>query len=231
MTASPPSSSDAAPSSAFDAYDERIRRWIWQRRWTALRDIQERAATPVLAGDRDVIIASATASGKTEAAMFPALSRILTRHRPGLRLLSVSPLKALINDQYRRLEELCEPLEVSVHRWHGDVAANRKRRVLDGDGGLLLITPESLEAMFVINGPKIARLFAGLDYVVIDELHAFIGTERGRQLQSLLHRVELAVRRRIPRLALSATLGDMGMAAEFLRPGGGTDVEIVTSEA
>lgn len=230
-TTLPPSTSDPAPSSAFDAYDERLRRWIWQRGWTGLRDIQERAAAPVLAGDRDVIIASATASGKTEAALLPALTRIAADPQPGLRLLIVSPLKALINDQHDRLEQLCEPLDIGAHRWHGDVPAGRKRKVLDGAGGLLLITPESLEALFIRNGPKAPRLLANLAYVLVDELHAFIGTERGRQLQSLLHRTELAVRRRIPRIALSATLGDMGMAADYLRPGRGGNVDIIESNA
>lgn len=226
-----PSSSDPPPSSAFDSYDERLRRWIWQRGWPSLRDIQERAATPILAGDRDVIIASATASGKTEAALFPALTRIAADPQPGLRLLIISPLKALINDQHDRLEQLAEPLDLPVHRWHGDVPSRRKKKVLDGAGGLLLITPESLEALFIRNGPKVPRLLANLAYVLVDELHAFIGTERGKQLQTLLHRTELAVRRHIPRLALSATLGDMGMAAEYLRPGRGDDVDIIESSA
>jgi ATP-dependent helicase Lhr and Lhr-like helicase len=231
MTALRPSSSEQTSSAAFDAYDERLRRWIWRRQWGSLRDIQEQACAPILAAEDDVIIASATASGKTEAALLPALTRIAADPQPGLRLLAISPLKALINDQYARLEEMCEPLELPVHRWHGDVAGNRKKKVLDGAGGLLLITPESLEALFIRNGPKVARLFANLDYVLIDELHAFIGVERGKQLQSLLHRTELAIRRRVPRLALSATLGDMKMAAAFLRPGEHDRATIIESRA
>ena len=227
---SPPSGSDETASSAFDLYDERIRRWIWRQGWAALRDVQEQAAAPVLAGDRDVVIASATASGKTEAAMFPALTRILAQPAPRLRLLAVSPLKALINDQYRRLEDICEPLELGVHRWHGDVASSRKKAVLERGDGVLLITPESLEALFIIHGPRMAEMLRDVAYVLVDELHAFIGTERGKQLQSLLHRVELAVRRRVPRLALSATLGDMNLAAEFLRPGAGARVTRIVSD-
>jgi ATP-dependent Lhr-like helicase len=143
--------------------------------------------------------------------------------------LYVSPLKALINDQYGRLDALCEHLDLPVHRWHGDVAGSRKAKVLRDPDGLLLITPESLEALFVIHGPKIANLFAGLRYVVIDEMHSFLGTERGAQLQSLLHRVDLAVRRRVPRIGLSATLGDMPAAADFLRPGRGEQVSVIVS--
>ena len=148
----------------------------------------------------------------------------------GVKVLYVSPLKALINDQYRRLDALCEHLDLPVHRWHGDVAGSRKARFLTNPDGLLLITPESLEALMVIHGPRIGRLFGGLRYVVIDELHSFIGMERGAQLQSLLHRTELAIRRHVPRIGLSATLGDMAAAAAFLRPAGGEVTVIVAAD-
>ena len=131
----------------------------------------------------------------------------------------MAPLKALINDQYDRLSGLCERLDIPVHRWHGDVPASKKSAVLKQPGGILLITPESLEALFVVRGPAVGTLLAGLQYVVVDELHAFLGTERGAQLRSLMHRVELAIRRRVPRVGLSATLGDMSLAADALRPG------------
>jgi ATP-dependent Lhr-like helicase len=214
-------SSAPQPSAAFDRLTEPVQRWIWRQGWTALRDIQWRAVEPILAG-RDAVLASATASGKTEAAFLPLLSRPVDRD--GLRVLYVSPLKALINDQARRLESLCEAVELPVTPWHGDVAAGRKQRLRDAPRGVLLITPESLEAMFVLRGSAAAAFFGGLDYVVVDEVHSFIGGERGRQLQSLLHRVELAVGRRVPRAGLSATIGDLGVAAEFLRPGGAVEV-------
>ncbi|MEP7025959.1 MAG: helicase-related protein, partial [Actinomycetota bacterium] len=141
----------------------------------------------------------------------------------------VSPLKALINDQYGRLDALCEHLNLPVHRWHGDVPGSRKAKVLADPDGVLLITPESLEALLAIHGPKISAIFGGLRYVVIDELHSFLGAERGAQLQSLLHRAELVIRRHVPRVGLSATLGDMTEAASFLRPGHGGQVTIVES--
>ena len=182
-----------------------------------LRDIQERAIEPILEGGRDVIVAAATAGGKTEAAFLPICSRLAQSPGSGIRALYVSPLKALINDQFDRLERLCERLEIPVHRWHGDVGSSQKRQLLLDPSGILLITPESLEALFVLSGTAISKFFAGLEFVVVDELHSFIGTERGQQLRSLLSRLERVVRRRIPRIALSATLGDMELAAEFLR--------------
>ncbi|HVX31410.1 MAG TPA: DEAD/DEAH box helicase [Nitrolancea sp.] len=230
MTNSRASASDVNPtsSSAFESYDPRIQRWIWGQGWQALRDIQERAAEPILRGDTDVIIASATASGKTEAAYFPILTRVASRPA-GLKVLAISPLKALINDQFGRLTDLCEPLELPVYRWHGDVPAGHKKQLLDDPSGILLITPESLEALFITRGTSVNRLFADLDYVVVDELHAFIGTERGMQLQSLLHRVERAAGREVTRIALSATLGDMAMASDYLRLGRGAEVVIIES--
>lgn len=195
-----------------------------------LRDLQERAAGVILEGGRDVILSAATAGGKTEAAFLPIVSRLAADAHEGIGAVYISPLKALINDQFHRLSELCKGINIPVHRWHGDVPVSRKQDVLKGNGGILLITPESLEALFVRRGLEIPRLFAGLRYVVVDELHVFIGTERGKQLQSLMHRLDLAVRFSSPRIALSATLGDMAAAAEFLRPGGGQAVEVIESE-
>jgi ATP-dependent Lhr-like helicase len=243
MTNSPASGSEpvtagneepsGAPSTAFERLHPDVQRWIWQRGWRELRDAQEAAIPAVLAGDTDVIISAATASGKTEAAFLPICSNLALTPtvEPGICAIYVSPLKALINDQYGRLDELCELLDIPVHRWHGDVAGSSKHRVLNNPSGILLITPESLEALFVLRGTRLRGLFGTLRYVVIDELHSFIGTQRGAQLQSLLHRLELAIRRRVPRVGLSATLGNMTDAADYLRPGHGAQVHVITSTA
>jgi ATP-dependent Lhr-like helicase len=221
----------SSASGAFERLDERVQRWIWKQGWTELRDIQEMAIREILDGGSDVVIASATASGKTEAAFLPIGSALVAEEAagPGVRVLYISPLKALINDQHGRLEAYFEELNIPVHRWHGDVASSIKQRVMKGPAGVLLITPESLEALFVRQGSRVPGLFADLRFIVVDELHAFIGSERGRQLESLMHRVELAARQRIPRIALSATLGDMDLACDFLRAGGGGDVRQVIS--
>lgn len=232
MATSPPSGSEEArASTAFERLHPRVRRWVWEQHWRELRDAQEAAIPLVLDRHRDVLIAAATASGKTEAAFLPICSGLLDDPpEPGFAAVYVSPLKALINDQHGRLEQMCEALDIPVHRWHGDVAASRKRKALDHPAGLLLITPESLEALFVVHGPRTRTLFAATRHIVIDELHSFIGTPRGAQLRSLLHRLEYAARRRIPRVGLSATLGDMSDAAEFLRPGGGAQIAQVISQ-
>ena len=251
MTTSSTSVSEPDESSAFALLHRRIQRWVYDQGWTTLHDAQERATVPILDGDSDVIIAAATAAGKTEAAFLPILSNVAggrrdSADRPGVRagheapvdtvragvqVLYISPLKALINDQHRRLEDLCRRVHVPVHRWHGDVSAAAKQKVVDEPSGVLLITPESLEATFVNRGPIVPRLLSGLRYLVIDELHCFLATQRGAQLRSLMRRIELAIRRRPPRIGLSATLGDIGGAAAFLRPDNPEQVVIVESES
>jgi ATP-dependent Lhr-like helicase len=233
LAAAPAAPLAVEPSRAYALYHPALQRWIYNRGWDRLRDAQERAAELIITGERDVIIASATASGKTEAALLPICSVLASQQDlgagAGVAVLYVSPLKALINDQYDRIVDLTDPLDLRVHRWHGDAPAGGKARVLRAPAGLLLITPESLEALFVRHADRVRRVFGGLRYVVIDELHSFLGTERGAQLQALLHRVELAARRRIPRVALSATLGNFADAADFLRPRHGAEVAVVAS--
>jgi ATP-dependent Lhr-like helicase len=233
MTPSPHSASSrpAEASQAFSLLAEPVRRWVYDQEWQDLRDAQEAAIPILLDGADDVIISAATAAGKTEAAFLPICSRLLSdpASGPGVQVLYIAPLKALINDQHGRLSGLCERLDIPVSRWHGDVPAARKSAVLKHPAGMLLITPESLEALFVLRGPEVGTLLAGLRYVVIDELHSFLGTERGAQLRSLLHRVELALRRQVVRVGLSATLGDMRLAAEVLRPGRPEQVRCIKS--
>lgn len=229
MTTSSPASS--SESQGFSQLDERIQRWIWREGWTTLRDAQERAIPALIEADRDVIIAAATAAGKTEAAFLPILTHLLRQEPATGSVLYLSPLKALINDQWGRLSGLCESLDIPVIGWHGDIAASRKQRFLKEPAGILLITPESLEALFVNRGSAMPGLTANLRYVVVDELHAFIGSERGKQMQSLLYRIEQSAGRRIPRVGLSATLGDMRLAAHFLRPSESERVQLIESKS
>jgi len=214
-----------------DRLAEPVRRWIHERGWRELRPIQEAAVEPLSAADRDVVLAASTAAGKTEAAFLPIVSALVRAPAASIQALYVSPLKALINDQHRRLDELCGACGVPVHRWHGDVRAKEKRSVLDEPRGVLQITPESLEALFCLRGGRIPELFRELRWIVIDEMHAFLVVERGKHLQSLMHRLELALERRVARVGLSATLGDLTLAADFVRPGAAGDVTVVEAPA
>jgi ATP-dependent Lhr-like helicase len=210
--------------------DERIQQFIWAEGWEELRDAQEMAIPHIISCTQDVIVAAATAAGKTEAAFLPALSFLMKSSSPGL-VVYISPLKALINDQFARLDRLCERLEIPVWPWHGDISATSKKRFLQKREGILLITPESLEALMCNRGTSVGAIFAHLRFFIVDELHAFIGSERGKQLQSLMHRVESVIHRSVPRIGLSATLGDMRLASGFLRPGMGDEVVLVESKS
>ncbi len=171
-----------------------MQRWLWEQGWTDLRDAQAAALLLILAGERDVVIAAATASGKTEAAFLPLLTRLHQAGGQGV-VLYIAPVKALINDQSGRIGQLCERMELPVTPWHGDSRDTLRRRFLAAPRGIALITPESLESLLFRRGADLATIFATLVAVVVDELHAFIGNERGRQLQSLLHRLEEALAR------------------------------------
>jgi ATP-dependent Lhr-like helicase len=218
--------------SSFNLLDSRIRKWIWNHGWTSLRAVQEQAIPLLLGADTDVIISATTSAGKTEAAFLPILSNIARSGNTKSLVLYVSPLKALINDQWRRLSSLAESLEIPVVGWHGDIPQSQKKKFKNHPGGVLLITPESLEGLLAYHGSELATLFAGLRYVVVDELHAFIGSDRGKQLQSILHRVDLARggSQQVSRVGLSATLGDVSLAAQFLRPNGFERVRIISAD-
>ena len=206
---------------AFDSLHEKVRRWIWQQGWEGLRDVQERSIPILLGGERDLVIMAATAGGKTEAAFLPIVSRLASEPPAageGFQAIYVSPMRALINDQFGRMESLCGELDVEVTKWHGDVSESVKAKARKNPAGVVLITPESLEALLVRRGKEVARLFRGLRYVVIDEMHVFLDDPRGKQLQSVLHRIDLASGTRPVRVGLSATLADEDAARAFLRP-------------
>src|SRR4051812_43019808 len=192
---------------AFDRLHSTLKKSLYRMRWTRLRQIQVEAIHEVFDGTGDLIISARTAAGKTEAAFLPILSRVLDDPALGVRAIYAGPLKALINDQFSRLEELCEKADVPVHKWHGDVSSAAKRRLVERPSGVLLITPESIESLFVNHPHQLTAFFANLGFIVIDELHSFIGTERGAHLRSLIRRLETKSRRAVRVAALSATLG------------------------
>lgn len=225
-----------SPSAAppFERLAAPLQRALWRMGWKGLRDSQLAALPLILDTQDDVIISAATAAGKTEAAFLPLLTRLWQGERSCGVVLYVAPVKALINDQTERLQAFCAAMEIPLYPWHGDVGQTSRKRFFAAPQGVVLITPESLEALLFKQGAQVRALFAQLQAVVVDELHAFIGNVRGRQLQSLLHRLEWQLGRRVQRIGLSATLGDMGLAADFLRPAhtnAGTAVHVLVSAA
>lgn len=214
----------------YDLLHPQIQRWIRQQGWANLRPVQERAIHAINSGSQDVLISAATAAGKTEAALLPLLSQVAGRTRPGIALLYVAPLKALINDQYRRLEDLSAALELPVVRWHGDAPQSAKTRTLRTPSGIVLITPESIEALLLRRPAAAEALFGDLDAIIIDELHAFLQGPRGLHLSSLLNRIEVLNDTRPRRVGLSATLGDISAAGEWLSATAGSQPHVVAVE-
>ncbi|OPB89690.1 DEAD/DEAH box helicase [Elizabethkingia miricola] len=199
---------------AFNLLSEPIRKYVRDKGWERLRPIQEAAIQRILSTENNYVLISRTASGKTEAAFLPILSRTDFREE-GVKVLYISPLIALINDQFRRVEELCEYLDISVTKWHGEASKSQKDKLLKNPNGIVLITPESLEAMFVNKPYNVKHLFASLEYVVIDEVHSFLGSDRGVQLQSILSRLQKINKTRFKTIALSATVSDSNQYLEL----------------
>jgi len=228
---SPPSGSDS--DKALAMLHPGLQRELHARGWSALRRVQIDAIEAWRGASSALLISAETAAGKTEAAFLPILSEIALLPRGSVHALYIGPLKALINDQFGRVEELCARLEVPVTRWHGDVSAGGKERLAGNPDGVLLITPESLESILINRREKGAAMFAQLRAIVIDELHAFLGQPRGMHLASLLARLDALAAspgRRARRVGLSATLGDLGAASEFLCPGAGDDVLVIKGD-
>lgn len=211
----------------FQLLSPAVQKKIWDMGWRRFTPIQE-AAVPVLLARRHAVLMAGTASGKTEAAFLPILSA-LEREGPvrEVKVLYLSPLRALINDQFERVERLTDTLDIPLVKWHSDVSRHKKMTWLENPSGILQITPESLEALLVNQTDKAARLLGGVEYVILDELHAFLEGDRGLQVRSLLARMKRYHRRPPVMVGLSATIGAPEVAQKFLHPDAPEEVEVV----
>lgn len=228
MTTSPPSGSS---SSSFEKLHPKVQRWIWEKGWRELRDVQDRAIPSIMDRTDDTLVIAGTAAGKTEAVFMPVLSLIAERESPGISVLYVSPLKSLINDQFGRLDELCETMGINVVRWHGDAPQGAKQALVRNPSGIAQITPESIEALLVRRPERARALFADIDFIVVDEVHAFLTSVRGLHLRSLLRRVCLISKKRPRIVGLSATVGDQMATAAWINPENPSGVDVITSTA
>lgn len=175
--------------------------------WRELRPLQESSITPIIDG-RHALLLAPTAGGKTEAAVFPALSRMLSENWTGLSIIYVCPLKALLNNLHLRLQQYCQWVGRTCALWHGDISQGTKAKVLKDPADILLTTPESLEVMLISSRVDKRVFFGNVRMVIIDELHAFAGDDRGWHLLSVLERVTRLAGREIQRIGLSATIGN-----------------------
>ncbi|MBN8431458.1 DEAD/DEAH box helicase [Microbulbifer salipaludis] len=183
--------------------------------WSGLRPLQEATIGPVLNGEHAILLAP-TAGGKTEAASFPIFSRMLSENWQGLSVLYICPIKALLNNLEQRLSHYGHLLGRTVALWHGDIRTSRKEKIISSPPDILLTTPESLEVMLVSSKVDHQQLFADVRSVIIDEVHAFAGDDRGWHLLAVLERICVLAGRELQRLGLSATVGNPELLCDWL---------------
>lgn len=196
-----------------------IQEFVYRHGWTELREVQIAASQVLFDSDAHLLLASGTASGKTEAAFLPVLTLLHQDPACSIGALYIGPTKALINDQFQRLKDLLDEADLPVWHWHGDVASSKKSRMLRTARGILQITPESLESMLINRTGELQRLFHDLRFVIIDEVHVFMSSDRGQQIICQLERLRRYQRREPRRIGLSATLSDYEQAERWLASG------------
>jgi ATP-dependent Lhr-like helicase len=184
--------------------------------WRSLRPVQELTIDAVLDGANAVVLAP-TAGGKTEASLFPALSRILADAPPPVAALYICPIRALLNNQEDRIGSYCRMVGLSAFKWHGDVSDARKKTFRASPSHILMTTPESLEVMMISERTDVRKLLSGLQTVIIDEVHAFAGDDRGAHLAALLERIVQTVGRDVQRIGLSATVGNPRVIGQWMQ--------------
>jgi ATP-dependent Lhr-like helicase len=204
-------------SSVFSSLHESLQQVLAQRLdWTELREVQEQACSTIRAGG-DALIIAPTAGGKSEAALIPVMDDLLKHGRSGISCLYISPLKALINDQEERFKTFCTPTSLSVMKWHGDVSRGERSWKEGEPPHFLMITPESLEVL--LQEKTLAPDLRQVRFIIVDELHAFVESERGVHLKMLLHRMDQLTKRKIQRIGLSATIGNPQEVLHWLSDG------------
>lgn len=205
----------------FERYAPFVQDFIYRSGWEALRAIQVAAGDAIFNTDENVLLSASTASGKTEAAFFPILTLFSEDPPSSVGAIYIGPLKALINDQFARLNDLCAEADIPVWHWHGDVAQSHKAKLLKNPSGILQITPESLEALLLHKHMDLVRLFGDLRFIVIDEVHALMRGDRGGQTLCLIERLSKLAGVNPRRIGLSATIGDRRARGASSRPGRG----------
>lgn len=203
----------------FDRYAPFIQDYIYRSGWKSLRAVQNAAGEAIFNTNDNVLLTASTASGKTEAAFFPILTLLDENPSSTVGVLYIAPLKALINDQFGRLNELCMDEGIAVTRWHGDASQTQKRRLLKKPSGILQITPESLESLLINKHMEIPSLFGDLRFIVIDEIHSLLRGDRGLQTFCLIERLCRIAGCDPRRIGLSATIGNPEDAGRFLSAG------------
>lgn len=198
-----------------------IQDYIYDNKWEELRENQVAACEVIFDSDDNLLLSSGTASGKTEAAFLPVLTELYNNPSSSVGVIYISPLKALINDQFKRLEQMLIDSNILVTKWHGDASQTQKNKLIKKPEGLLQITPESLESLITNKQGACLSMFSDLRFIIIDEVHYFMRDVRGLQLLCVLERLKKLTGVNPRRIGLSATLGDVSLAENWLNTGTG----------
>lgn len=204
---------------AFDRLAPYIQDYIYAERWDELREVQVAACDIIFNTDNNLLLSTGTASGKTEAAFLPTLTKLHENPSKSVGILYIGPLKALINDQFYRLDYLLKEGNIPVCKWHGDAPQSAKKKLLKNPQGIVQITPESLESLLINKQTICLELFKDLRFIIIDEIHYFMSSPRGIQLLCQLERIQNLTKVIPRRIGLSATLGDYTIAETWLNGG------------
>ena len=204
-----------------------IKEYIHANRWYGFKDIQNDTFDAFYSTDDHILISAPTSSGKTEAAMFPVIESLYNNPPESVGALYIGPLKALIDDQFQRMGPILGESELRITGWHGEISRNSKQKLMDEPCGILQITPESLQNILSYQPEEVERLFGDLRFVIIDEVHAFMDSDRGMQLLCCLQRLETLAHCDPRRIGLSATIADRDDAAEWLKADTGRNVSVV----
>ena len=210
---------------AYSLLNRDLRFYIHEKGWPKLTRIQNAAIKTYFTNDNNLILSAATAQGKTEAAFLPAISSI-DDFDHGLKVLYISPLIALINDQFKRINDMCLDMDIAITAWHGEASRSKKDALIENPRGIVLITPESIEALLSGKSDLAKNLLKDVEVVIVDEIHSFLSGNRGLQLKSLLTRI-LRYTYESPRMiGLSATIGEdnYSLAKNFFANGRDTNI-------
>ena len=214
-----------ASEDIFSKYCPIVQDYIYSSSWKELRPVQIAAAEVLFNSDDNLILSSNTASGKTEAVFFPIITDLYNSSANSIECLYIAPLKSLINDQFYRMDTLLRDSGINVCHWHGDVSQTQKTKLLEDPHGILQITPESLESILINRYSDILRIFGGLKYIVIDEIHTLMGVDRGNQVLCQIDRIAKVIGYQPRRIGLSATIGDLDMACSWLKGNSNRNVQ------
>ena len=204
-----------------------LRSYIDGKQWKSFREVQIQAFNVLNNTENHLLISSGTSSGKTEAAFLPVLSDVYRNKPKRISVIYISPLIALIDDQHDRLSRMISDSGIDLFSWHGDVASSVKRKALQSGEGILQITPESLENVVHRHYKEAKSMFADLRYVIIDEVHSFMNSDRGLHLLCELESIEKLAKCKPRRIGLSATLSDFNQAINWLRGNSGREVSLI----